>query len=137
MRAPSNTPLGHRSRVVGRSTSAPRMPSPTARKYCTTSSLVTPRRGNTTRSGLVTRTVRPPTSSSTGGVVAAAMRPNLARATLLGEQDGEDGARPLASRPPVPELERARRRGHVEPGEVAQPAQDGERAVGVAAARHV
>ena len=47
------------------------MPSPIATKYCTTSSLVSPSAGNTTRSGLVTRTVRPPTSSSTAGAVDA------------------------------------------------------------------
>src|SRR5690606_4975965 len=136
IRAPSNTPFGQRSSVVGRSSSAPRMPSPTLRKYWTTSSLVTPRAGKTTRSGLVTRTVRPATSSSTGGVVAAAMPTNLDRVVLGGEQ-GEHVPRPRPLRPPVAQLERARGGAHVEVARRPQPPEDRESRTGLEPGRHV
>src|SRR5690606_20008256 len=65
-----STPVGKRCSMQGRSRSAATMPGPTARWYRTRSSFVAPRAGKWTRSGLVTRTVRPPTSTSVAGAVA-------------------------------------------------------------------
>src|SRR5690606_693248 len=109
------------------------MPSPTLRKYWTTSSLVTPRAGKTTRSGLVTRTVRPRTSSSTGGVVAAAMPTNLDRVVLPGEQEREGAPCLRPSGPPVAQLQRPGRDAGLQPAHVAQPAEGRDRLVGIAA----
>jgi len=64
-RAPSNTPPGQRSSVVGRSRSACRIPPPTAMKYSTTSILRMPRSAKYGFSGLETRTSCPSTCSRT------------------------------------------------------------------------
>jgi hypothetical protein len=68
--APSNTPPGQRSNVVGRSRSAPRIPSPTDRKYRTTSDLVIPSSGKYGLSGLDTRTDRGPSGPATSNSIA-------------------------------------------------------------------
>src|SRR3954465_5191307 len=81
MRAPSNTPPGQRSSVVGRSPSANRMPGPTETKYSTTSILRTPRSAKYGFSGLETRTSCPSISRTTASLLAAiAMLLSLATA---------------------------------------------------------
>src|SRR3712207_2470396 len=69
MRAPSKTPPGQRSSVVGRSLSANRIPGPTDTKYSTTSILRMPRSGKYGFSGLETRTSRPSTSRTTASLL--------------------------------------------------------------------
>ena len=71
MRAPSKTPPGQRSSVVGRSRSANRMPSPTDTKYSTTSILRMPRSGKYGFSGFETRTSCPSTSRTTASLLLA------------------------------------------------------------------
>src|SRR5829696_9292488 len=71
MRAPSNTPPGQRSSVVGRSLRANRMPGPTATKYSTTSILRMPRSAKYGFSGLETRTSWPSISRTTASLLLA------------------------------------------------------------------
>src|SRR3954471_17750364 len=71
MRAPSKTPPGQRSSVVGRSFNANRMPSPTAMKYSTMSILRIPRSAKYGFSGLETRTSWPSTSRTTASLLLA------------------------------------------------------------------
>src|SRR3954471_14405470 len=71
MRAPSNTPPGQRSSVVGRSFSANRMPGPTDTKYSTTSILRMPRSAKYGFSGLETRTSCPSMSRTTASLLLA------------------------------------------------------------------
>src|SRR3954470_7051906 len=71
MRAPSNTPPGHRSSVVGRSFRANRMPSPTATKYSTTSIFRMPLSAKYGFSGLETRTSCPSMSRMTASLLLA------------------------------------------------------------------
>src|SRR3954464_14226808 len=71
MRAPSNTPPGQRSSVVGRSFSANRIPSPTATKYSTTSIFRMPRSPKYGFSGLETRTSWPSMSRTTASLLLA------------------------------------------------------------------
>ena len=71
IRAPSNTPPGQRSSVVGRSFRANRIPGPTDRKYSTTSILRMPRSGKYGFSGLEMRTSYPSTSRTTASLLLA------------------------------------------------------------------
>src|SRR3954454_2132273 len=71
MRAPSNTPPGQRSSVVGRSRRAFRMPSPTETKYSTTSIFRIPRSPKYGFSGLETRTSCPSMSRTTASLLLA------------------------------------------------------------------
>src|SRR3954451_4473855 len=71
MRAPSKTPPGHRSSVVGRSRRAFRMPSPTETKYSTTSIFRIPRSPKYGFSGLETRTSCPSISRTTASLLLA------------------------------------------------------------------
>src|SRR4051812_16795762 len=71
MRAPSNTPPGQRSSVVGRSRRAFRMPGPTETKYSTTSILRMPRSPKYGFSGLETRTSCPSISRTTASLLLA------------------------------------------------------------------
>src|SRR3954452_13781455 len=71
MRAPSKTPPGQRSSVVGRSLSANRMPSPTAMKYSTMSIFRMPLSAKYGFSGLETRTSCPSMSRTTASLLLA------------------------------------------------------------------
>src|SRR3954469_6033256 len=71
MRAPSNTPPGQRSSVVGRSRRAFRMPGPTETKYSTTSIFRIPRSPKYGFSGLETRTSWPSMSRTTASLLLA------------------------------------------------------------------
>src|SRR3954471_20137849 len=71
IRAPSKTPPGQRSSVVGRSRRAFRMPSPTATKYSTTSILRMPLSPKYGFSGLETRTSWPSMSRTTASLLLA------------------------------------------------------------------
>src|SRR3954447_9987971 len=75
MGAPSNTPPGQRSSVVGRFRSAFRMPGPTETKYSTTSILRMPRSGKYGFSGLETRTSCPSRSRTTASLLVAMRAP--------------------------------------------------------------
>src|SRR5512133_2394673 len=71
MRAPSNTPPGQRSSVVGRSFNANRIPGPTDTKYSTTSIFRMPRSGKYGFSGLEMRTSWPSMSRTTASLLLA------------------------------------------------------------------
>src|SRR3954465_12596848 len=71
MRAPSKTPPGHRSRLVGRSLRALRIPGPTDTKYSTTSIFRIPRSPKYGFSGLETRTSWPSMSRTTASLLLA------------------------------------------------------------------
>src|SRR4051794_12520101 len=96
MRAPSNTPPGQRSSVVGRSRSAPRMPGPTDTKYSTTSILRIPRSGKYGFSGFETRTSCPSRSRETASLLLAIRAPFVAvRAGRVSCRTGEPVQRHL------------------------------------------
>src|SRR4051794_21473226 len=71
MRAPSKTPPGQRSSVVGRSLRALRIPGPTDTKYSTTSILRIPWSPKYGFSGLETRTSWPSISRTTASLLLA------------------------------------------------------------------
>src|SRR5918997_4692009 len=90
MRAPSNTPPGQRSSVVGRSRSANRIPGPTDTKYSTTSILRMPRSAKYGFSGLEIRTSRPSTSRTTASLLLAmALRPRGIRERRVSRGAGQ------------------------------------------------
>src|SRR4051812_5560284 len=89
MRAPSNTPPGQRSSVVGRSFRANRMPGPTERKYSTTSILRIPRSAKYGFSGLETRTSWPSTSRTTASLLLAIQPLRSARGRRVSRRAGQ------------------------------------------------